>query len=223
MWTKDLTTVSKLENDRELLPYKNSVSNLFTASITKSEKSQFRDDRFLSASPYRLFKIRPSLNYCVHDLATRYVYKCQLQPRLQSWNNSLVLARTDICRTTAVGSSQSIFPTYANLTDRCSGSRLYKFGVRRLQLDDWVMFQAILWYTLLYVSCNEIIFGGGSNFMTQQDIANLTPATRRERVSGSKWVLVSESSLVLTIWSCKVCMLVIYRRLTYDLLLQSCL
>ncbi|KAL8791781.1 MAG: hypothetical protein Q9195_005590 [Heterodermia aff. obscurata] len=98
-----------------------------------------------------------------------------------------------------------------------SGSSIHKLGILRLQLDDWVMTQAILWYTLLYVSCNEIIFGGGSNFMSQEDIDNLTPTTQKERVAGSKWVLVSESSMVLTIWSCKICMLVIYRRLTQGL------
>ena len=85
------------------------------------------------------------------------------------------------------------------------------------------MTQAVLWYTLLYVSSNKIIHGGGSNFMSQEDIDNLTPTTQKERVAGSKWVLVSESTMVLTIWSCKICMLVIYRRLTYDLSFQRLL
>ena len=84
----------------------------------------------------------------------------------------------------------------------------------RLQPDDWFMMQNILWYTLLYVSLNQVIFGGGSNFMTDEDIAALTPETTAMRISGSKWVLVSEESMVLSIWSCKACMLFIYSRLT---------
>ena len=52
--------------------------------------------------------------------------------------------------------------------------------------------------------------------MSEEDIASLTPETQRMRVAGSKWVLVSEQSMVLTIWSCKVCMIMIYRRLTYE-------
>ena len=52
--------------------------------------------------------------------------------------------------------------------------------------------------------------------MTEEDIATLTPEKKRMRVAGSKWVLVSESSMVLTIWSCKICMIIIYRRLTYE-------
>lgn len=50
--------------------------------------------------------------------------------------------------------------------------------------------------------------------MTEEDITNLTPETTATRIAGSKWVLVSEETMVLTIWSCKACMLFIYRRLT---------
>lgn len=50
--------------------------------------------------------------------------------------------------------------------------------------------------------------------MTPEEEAALTPQTRQERIEGSKWVLVSEEVMVLTIWTCKVCMLLIYKRLT---------
>lgn len=76
------------------------------------------------------------------------------------------------------------------------------------------MINATLWYTLLVVSVNKIIFGGGSNFMTPEEEAALTPDTIRERRIGSKWVFVSEQAMILTIWSLKLCMLFIYRRLT---------
>ncbi|KAI4266188.1 MAG: hypothetical protein L6R38_008895 [Xanthoria sp. 2 TBL-2021] len=75
------------------------------------------------------------------------------------------------------------------------GARLKKFGFMGLQPDDWFMTQNILWYTLLYVSLNKVIFGGGSNFMTEEDIAALTPETTAMRIAGSKWVLVSEESM----------------------------
>ena len=52
--------------------------------------------------------------------------------------------------------------------------------------------------------------------MSEEDIANLTTETHRMRVAGSRWVLVSEQSMVMTIWSCKICMIMIYRRLTYE-------
>ncbi|KAI4176935.1 MAG: hypothetical protein LQ343_000792 [Gyalolechia ehrenbergii] len=97
------------------------------------------------------------------------------------------------------------------------GSRTQKLGLRRLSSDDWFMAQNIVWYTLLYVSLDKVIFGGGSNFMTDKETAELTPETRETRIAGSKWVMVSEESVVLTIWSCKACMLFIYRRLTQGL------
>ena len=76
------------------------------------------------------------------------------------------------------------------------------------------MITTIPWYTLLVISINKIIFGGGSNYMTPEDIAALTPQAKANRISGSKWVLVSEEVMVLCVWTCKVCMLLIYRRLT---------
>ena len=51
--------------------------------------------------------------------------------------------------------------------------------------------------------------------MSEEDIRNLTPAIHAERVVGSKWVFVSEHFMVLTIWTLKTVMLLIYARITY--------
>lgn len=51
--------------------------------------------------------------------------------------------------------------------------------------------------------------------MTEEDKLNLTDAIITERVSGSKWVFVSEHSFILCVWGLKSCMLVIYGRITY--------
>lgn len=77
------------------------------------------------------------------------------------------------------------------------------------------MLFAVVWYTILCVALNEVASGGGSNLMTPEDEANLTPSSYAERVRGSKWVFVSEHAFILCVWSCKSCMLVIYARLTY--------
>lgn len=53
--------------------------------------------------------------------------------------------------------------------------------------------------------------------MTEEDIRNLTPETHAERVRGSKWVYVSEHFMILTIWTLKTVMLLIYGRITYVL------
>ena len=95
-----------------------------------------------------------------------------------------------------------------------SGARIKKLGVSRLQVDDYLMLNAAVWYTVLVTAANQIISGGGSNFMTPEEQAALTPAIIKDRESGSKWVLVSEQAMIITIWSCKLCMLFIYYRLT---------
>ncbi|KAF3482273.1 uncharacterized protein GIQ15_05032 [Arthroderma uncinatum] len=49
--------------------------------------------------------------------------------------------------------------------------------------------------------------------MDEEDIRNLTPEIKAERIKGSKWVFVSEHAFVMTIWSLKACMIILYRRI----------
>lgn len=99
--------------------------------------------------------------------------------------------------------------------DPYSTARVRRLGIRSLQADDYLMLNAVLWYTILCVALNQVASGGGSNLMTQEEIDNLTPTTHAERVKGSKWVFVSEHAFILCVWSLKACMLVIYARITY--------
>lgn len=98
-----------------------------------------------------------------------------------------------------------------------STARIRRLGIRNLQRDDYLMMFGIVWYTILCVALNEVASGGGSNLMTPEEIRTMTPAIHAERVRGSKWVFVSEHSFILTVWSCKACMLVIYARITEGL------
>lgn len=50
--------------------------------------------------------------------------------------------------------------------------------------------------------------------MTAEEEAALTPETTAERIAGSKWVVVVEEAMVLTVWTCKFGMLFLYRRIT---------
>jgi hypothetical protein len=96
-----------------------------------------------------------------------------------------------------------------------SAARIRRLTIRGLQVDDYLMFFATVWYTILCVALNRVASGGGSNFMTPADVAALTPETTAERIAGSKWVFVSEHAYNLTLWSLKTCMLIIYFRLAY--------
>ncbi|KAJ6031759.1 hypothetical protein N7540_002491 [Penicillium herquei] len=96
-------------------------------------------------------------------------------------------------------------------------ARVRRLGFQNLQVDDYLMLNAVLWYTILCVALNEVASGGGSNLLTQEEADALTPATTAERVKGSKWVFVSEHAFILCVWSLKACMLVIYARITEGL------
>lgn len=59
--------------------------------------------------------------------------------------------------------------------------------------------------------------------MTDEEVAQLTPETTAQRVKGSKWVFVSEHAMLLTIWSMKAAMLVLYARVTEGLMQRKIL
>ncbi|OBT56007.1 hypothetical protein VE04_03036 [Pseudogymnoascus sp. 24MN13] len=96
-------------------------------------------------------------------------------------------------------------------------ARIRRFGIRNLKLDDYAMANGVVWYTILCVAFNQIKFGDGSNLMEPDEIAALTPEHRASRIAGSKWVYVSEHSMILAIWSTKICVLVLYAGITEGL------
>ena len=89
-----------------------------------------------------------------------------------------------------------------------------RLGLAGLQLDDYFVAFGGIWYTILCVAFNEMLTGGGSNLLTPDQIALLTPETIADREEGSKWVFVSEHAMLLTIWSMKAAMLFLYARIT---------
>lgn len=95
-----------------------------------------------------------------------------------------------------------------------SVSRIRRFGIRQLKLDDYVMLNGFFWYTMLCISLNRIASGGGSNLITDEELALLTQEEKEDRIAGSKWVFVSEHCILLAIWSMKVCMLILYTGIT---------
>lgn len=80
--------------------------------------------------------------------------------------------------------------------------------------DDALIAVGFVAYTILVISFNEILSGPGSNLMTAEELAALTPSIRAGRIRGSKWVFVSEHAELLTIWSMKAAMLVLYAKIS---------
>lgn len=76
------------------------------------------------------------------------------------------------------------------------------------------MLHGFCWYTMLCIALNRIASGGGSNLITEEELAVLTQEQKEERIRGSKWVFVSEHCSLLALWSMKACMLILYASLT---------
>lgn len=63
-------------------------------------------------------------------------------------------------------------------------------------------------YTTLIVTLNKIAEGGGSNLYTPDLESTFTPEDIRERIYGSKIVIISEQAMLNVIYTIKACMLV---------------
>jgi len=98
-------------------------------------------------------------------------------------------------------------------------------GYAKFQIDDWLMLLGLGLYTATIVSLNVIASGGGSNLYDPAQEGPGSPhpfseAETEERIYGSKIVIVSEQSMLNTIYVLKVCVLLIYTRLTLGLAAQ---
>jgi len=96
-------------------------------------------------------------------------------------------------------------------------SRILLFkDVRKLQIEDWFMLFVFVLFTILIVFLN-ICADVSTNLILPEQVATLTPQDIRDRVYGSKCVLVVESMMCAVQWGTKVCLLMLYFRLTENL------
>ncbi|KAF1809103.1 hypothetical protein P152DRAFT_367814, partial [Eremomyces bilateralis CBS 781.70] len=97
-------------------------------------------------------------------------------------------------------------------------SRSLLFGsVWKLKIDDWIMLFAVATYTTLIITMNIVATENSNLLPPGFDISALTQDEVRRRQYGSKMVLVVEQMQILTIWTLKTTLLVMYYRLTEKL------
>ncbi|KAI9778506.1 MAG: hypothetical protein M1839_008036 [Geoglossum umbratile] len=96
-------------------------------------------------------------------------------------------------------------------------ARIKRVGIRNLAVDDYLMVLAGCFYTMLVSCLNVIAQGGGSNLFLPEEYATFTETDIQERIKGSKIVVVSEQAMLNVIYTVKVCMLIMYTRLTMGL------
>lgn len=88
--------------------------------------------------------------------------------------------------------------------------------IRKLQIEDWFMLFVFVLYTILIVFLN-ICADVSTNLIHPDEVASLTAQDIKDRVYGSKCVLVVESMMCAVQWGTKVCLLMLYFRLTENL------
>lgn len=76
-------------------------------------------------------------------------------------------------------------------------------------------------FTALVVCLNTIAQGGGSNLFPPDQFDTFTQEEIAERIYGSKIVVVSEQAMLNVVYCIKVCMLIMYTRLTLGLQQQK--
>ncbi|KAL1884020.1 hypothetical protein Daus18300_000129 [Diaporthe australafricana] len=96
-------------------------------------------------------------------------------------------------------------------------ARVRRLGAANLQPDDYLMVLVALLYTGLIVCLNIIADGGGSNLYPPELEKTFTAKDIQERIYGSKIVVISEQAMLNVIYTIKVCMLIMYTRLTLGL------
>lgn len=88
--------------------------------------------------------------------------------------------------------------------------------VRKLQIEDWFMLLVFCAYTVLIVFLN-ICADVSTNLIDPEDAVRLTPEEVKDRIWGSKCVLIVESMMCSVQWGTKACLLILYYRLTENL------
>lgn len=122
------------------------------------------------------------------------------------------------------------------LTGPRASRRLLLGSLKKLQVDDGLMIFAMVWRrsdhprhlhirTIYYinpiqitdtvlVAAMNVVSRTNSNLIDPNQPITLTPDVISERVLGSKMVLLVEQMQIVTIWTVKACLLIMYGRLT---------
>ncbi|RCI15996.1 hypothetical protein L249_1743 [Ophiocordyceps polyrhachis-furcata BCC 54312] len=93
-------------------------------------------------------------------------------------------------------------------------SRRIKLGKwRELKIDDYLMVFALINFTGVAVSINEVA-KNGSNYMKPEEAAALSPEGVQMAIHGSIMTFVLEIFTLTATWTVKACLLMLYARLT---------
>ncbi|KAH7127850.1 hypothetical protein B0J13DRAFT_588575 [Dactylonectria estremocensis] len=98
--------------------------------------------------------------------------------------------------------------TVAVVLVRMMSRRMLYGSFRGMLVDDYLMMLTIVTYTILLVIVKVLTYTP-TNLINPADNIVLTDETIKERVYGSKLVIVTEQMQMITIWGVKACLLII--------------
>ncbi|KAJ9137543.1 Decarboxylase [Pleurostoma richardsiae] len=104
----------------------------------------------------------------------------------------------------------------ATVICRLASRRMLFGSFKKYQLDDYLMMLAAISFTGVVVSSNQVAING-SNYVSDEVVAQFTPQERNNAEWGSKMLLALEQFQLATIWLVKACLLLLYARMTSGL------
>ncbi|KAL7780501.1 hypothetical protein CFE70_010524 [Pyrenophora teres f. teres 0-1] len=97
---------------------------------------------------------------------------------------------------------------------RLISRRLHRGSWKLLQADDYLILVAMATDTVLITIMHEVAKTSSNLIPPGDDVSKYTQAEIKNRVYGSKLVLVVEHMQLLTVWLVKACLLIMYNRMT---------
>ncbi|KAF1840007.1 uncharacterized protein K460DRAFT_297433 [Cucurbitaria berberidis CBS 394.84] len=97
---------------------------------------------------------------------------------------------------------------------RLLSRRLHLKSWKRLQLDDYLILLAMATDTVLMAITTLIVKTSSNLIPPEDDVSQYSQEEIRNRIYGSKLVLVVEQMQLSTIWLIKACLLIMYNRMT---------
>jgi hypothetical protein len=100
------------------------------------------------------------------------------------------------------------------ITLRFVARLLHLRSIKKLQLDDGLMFVCLITETAFMATINKEVNYNSNLLMPGQNVSTFTPEEIAERIYGSKLTVVVEQMQCCTVWLLKACLITLYLRVT---------
>ncbi|CAD6587442.1 MAG: hypothetical protein ASARMPRED_003102 [Alectoria sarmentosa] len=99
---------------------------------------------------------------------------------------------------------------------RTLSRRILLGSLKKLQIDDYIMYFVFCCYTIVIVGINQTAVNLNA-YLPPAFLATITPAEILNAIYGCKWTFATEMTKLATVWGCKACLLILYNHMTKGL------